>query len=153
MDARKRFECFWNYAKNNNSFDTSSIKELLWRTYNQALVDCGYGSEEISKEETKRIVEDSMFIDFVYDCLLHPKSEPLPQNHYVKVVYNCTKEDKEKCVAWPDRCEEVGGDGEKCHAAIINLSKLCGVENEPQTLQEKILSPEDVKKFNGMFKE
>jgi len=141
---RKQFEKFYSYLKQTKDFDKKSLKELMWSVYCQACVDCGVNSTEISNNEVLKFIEDSMFIDFVHNCILNPSDKPLPQNDYVKVTYKCSPEDREKCIAWPDRCEDVGGDGDCC-STIINLSKLCGIEsNKTENVNDKILTAEEV---------
>lgn len=86
-----------------------------------------------------------MFIDFIHDCILHPSDAPLPQNDYVRVTYKCNPEDREKCIAWPDRCEDVGGDGGECCSTILNLSKLCGIDsNKSEKVDDKILTSDEI---------
>ena len=141
---RKRFEKFYSYLKQTKDFDKKSLKELMWGVYYQACVDCGVNSTEISNNEVLKFIEDSMFIDFVHNCILDPSDKPLLQNDYVKVTYKCSSEDREKCIAWPDRCEDVGGDS-NCCSTIINLSKLCGIEsNKTENVNDKILTAEEV---------
>lgn len=149
---RKRFENIYRYLKQSKDFDKLSVKELMWKVYNQACVDCGEESTEISIEETKRIIEDSMFLDFVQECILNPEeSQALPQNDYVRVTFPCT--DKDKCVAWPDRCSDVGGNGETC-SSILNLSKLCGIEsNKSEKINDKILTAAEIDALSKALKE
>ncbi len=150
-ERRKHFEAFWKYLKESKDFEKLSLRELAWKIYNQACADCGLDCSEISMEETRKIVEDTMFFDFIQDCLLNPAtSNETAQNDYVKVVYECTPEDKNKCIAWPDRCDDV------CHGhtAVINLSKLCGIDSaKEETINDKILSTEEVNELSKALQE
>lgn len=124
---RANFEKFYEASK--KDWEPVSIKELLWNFYSQGHIDPTPVGTEISAEEVTKMVEDQCFFDFVKSCIEDPnqQSTNVPSD-YVTITYPCTAIDKEKCVAWPDRCEDVGGDGTICKR-IINLSKLCGVEN------------------------
>lgn len=125
---RKNFEKFFDIQM--KSAEEHTLKELFFLFYQQGHLDSTPVGEDVSIEEVTKSLENQAFMEFIQSCISNPeeisKSSVTPCD-YVDVVYNCSVKDKEKCVAWPDRCEECGGDGEKCHT-IINLSKLCGVE-------------------------
>ena len=71
-----------------------------------------------------------------------------PASGIVKVVYPCTAADKEKCIAWPDRCEECGGDGETCGYEYIDLAKLCGVDTDENKEEPRgSITPEEAKQL------
>lgn len=141
----RHFEAYFNYLKSSKSLEKLPLKKLLYRVYEQACIDCGATGGEMSIEDTEKFIEDTLFLDFISDCILHPSEKPLPNNDYVKVVYDCTEEDRKKCVAWPDRCSDVGCDEEGKCSTIINISKLCGIEsNEKEKIDEKILSEEEI---------
>lgn len=120
---RSHFEKFYNTVK----FDPEQFKEILWKFYLQGHNDPTPVGEDISDESVKEMVERQNFLDFMESCIADPNA-PAPfgqtvnANDYVEVVCPCSVEDKQKCVAYPDRCE-----GE-CKR-LINLSKLCGVES------------------------
>lgn len=122
------FEKFYNYIITNRVYEKLSVKDLFELIYNQGKQE-GPDVKEISQEEVGKFVEDQCFINFIKDCI----EEKIPENKmnysdYAIVTYPCTSEDKEKCIAWPDRCQECGGDGETCGTKIINLTKLCNVK-------------------------
>ena len=147
-ERRKHFELFWRYIKSSKDFENLSLKELMWKVYNQACADCGQDYSDISIEETQKIVEDAMFFNFVQECILHPQeTNSIKNNDYVKVVYKC---EPDKCIAYPDRCEDVGC--EEGHMAIINLSKLCGVDSEKESVNDKILSMDEVNELADALK-
>jgi len=123
---RNNFEKFYKTVK----FDPEQFKEILWKFYLQGHYDTSPIGEDITDEEVAKMVEDQCFMDFIKSCI--EDKIPEAENHssdFVEIAYPCTAEDKAKCIAWPDRCEEVGGDGVLCKR-VINLSKLCGVEPE-----------------------
>lgn len=125
---RENFEKFFDMQM--QSTEEHSLKELFFLFYQQGHLDNTPVGEEISVEEVEKTLENQAFIDFIQSCISNPdevKASAVSPCDYVDVVYECSAEDKKKCIAWPDRCEECGGDGEKCHT-LINLSKLCGVE-------------------------
>lgn len=129
---RQNFEIF---KKNVNIFD-KPLDELLWLFYKQGNLDPAKEEQEVSNEELKKIVEDEYFFDFIKNCLEHPENmTPAIQDECVEVSYPCGGHDK--CVAWPDRCEECGGDGITCGKKIINLSKLCRVPSVKETLTKE----------------
>jgi hypothetical protein len=150
-EKRKHFEAFWKYLKNSKDFEKLSMRELAWKIYNQACADCGQGSSEVSIEETQKFIEDVLFFDFIQDCLLNPKSNSITEhNDYVKVVYECSPSDRDKCIAWPDRCDDACNG----HTAIINLSKLCGINSDnKETITDKILSTEEVNQLSKALQE
>jgi len=123
---RSNFEKFYNTVK----FDPEQFKELLWKFYLQGHNDPTPVGEDMTDEEVAKMVEDQCFMDFVKSCIenKNPKEE-IQSSDFVEITYPCTAEDKEKCIAWPDRCEDVGCDGNFCKR-IINISKLCGVKPE-----------------------
>lgn len=140
------FEAYFNYLKSSKDLEKLPLKKLLYKVYEQACADCGVTGEDIPIEDTKKFIEDTLFLDFIRDCVLHPSEKPLPNNDYVKVVYECTAEDRKNCVAWPDRCTDVGCDAEGKCSTILNLSKLCGIDsNEKEKVEEKLLSEEEIK--------
>lgn len=145
-DRYRHFEAYFNYLKSSKDLEKLPLKKLLYKVYEQACIDCGVTGEEISMEDAKKFLEDAVFLDFIRDCILHPSEKPLPNNDYVKVVYQCTEEDRKNCVAWPDRCSDVGCDEEGKCSTILNLSKLCGIDsNKKEKVDEKILSEEEIK--------
>lgn len=144
IERRKHFELFYRYLEGNKDFAKLSVKELLWKVYNQACVDCGQDSSEISMQETQKLIEDELFFDFISNCLLYPEeSKPIEGNDYVRVTF-C---EPDKCIGFPDRMEEM--DCEHCERTrIINLSQLCGIESEEEKLKDKILTPEEIKEIS-----
>lgn len=132
---RENFERFYESKK--DELGELSLKESLYLFYLQGHLDPTPVGQDISSEEVAAEIEKNCFLDFIQSCIEDPenmnKDESSNASDYVEVVYPCTKEIKEKCVAWPDRCEEVGGDGKTCGKTIINLSKLCGA-NEGKSI-------------------
>lgn len=152
-DRRRKFENLFSYLKSSKDFDKLSLKEIMWRIYNQACIDCGMDSVDVPMDEVVKYLENSMFIDFIQDCLLNPSDKPLPQNDYVKVTYKCSPEDKLNCIAWPDRCEDVGGSEDGQCSTIINISKLCGIEsNKMEKVDDKILTAKEVEELANALK-
>ena len=146
-ERRKHFEVFYKYLKDGKDFEKLSVRELLWKVYNQACADCGQDCSEISMEETAKIIEDEMFFEFISNCLLHPEeSKPIKGNDYIKVTF-C---EPDKCLGFPDRMEEM--DCEHCERTrIIDLSKLCGIKSEEEKLKDKILSADEVKELSNIL--
>lgn len=72
----------------------------------------------------------------------------------VKVLYPCTAEDKEKCTAWPDHCEECGGDREFCGYEYVDLAKLCSIKNTDKTSESSgpLLTPNEIKLLATLLK-
>lgn len=146
-NRRKRFENIFRCIKNSKDFSKMSLEEIGWKLYNQACVDCGEDSFDISIEETQKMVEDEMFFDFISECLLYPQdNKPIPGNDYVKVKF-C---EPDKCVGFPDRIDEM--DCEHCEKIkIINLSKLCGVESTEEKINDKILTSNEIKELTKIL--
>lgn len=124
---RTNFEKFYEASK--ADWEPVSIKELLWKFYCQGHNDPTPVGKELSEEEVKKMIDDQCFIEFIQSCIESCDCEQSKSTDFVEVCYPCTAADKSKCIAWPDRCEDVGGDGTVCKK-IINLSKLCGVAPE-----------------------
>lgn len=138
---RENFETFYNeLIKTKSLFDTP-LKEFLFEFYKQGHIDPTDESEELTMEQVKKIVDDNCFVDFVKSCIENPTDKQMQQEDYVEIYYPCTPDIKAKCLAWPDRCEDVGGDGETCGKKIINLSKLCGVSSS-EKLKSRITKEE-----------
>jgi hypothetical protein len=74
----------------------------------------------------------------------------LPHNDYVKVTWDCTPEDRAKCIAFPDRCEDVCS-AEK-RTTLINLSMLCGIDSDKkETLDDKLLTEEEIDQLSKIL--
>jgi hypothetical protein len=121
---KNNFEKFYEMQKSN----PLSMKELLYLFYLQGHNDPTPVGDEVDMKSVEEDIESQAFIDFIQSCIEHPKDDKLIPNDWVQVSYPCTFKDKQKCVAWPDRCEDAGGDGVTCGTTFINLSKLCGTE-------------------------
>lgn len=120
---RENFEKFFDVQM--ESVGDYTLKELLFLFYQQGHLDLSPMGEEISTEEVAKEVEDNLFLDFVKSCIENPPESAMNPSDYVEITYPCIGRDK--CIAWPDRCSEIGGDGETCKC-LFNISKLCGVE-------------------------
>ena len=96
--------------------------------------------------------EKACFLNYVEDCIQNPGScEKMVSNDYVRVTYPCTGHD---CCAFPDRCEDVGGNGETC-SMLLNLSRLCGVEEVKNYVvrnDPKMLSNEEIQQLAKIIK-
>lgn len=143
-----KFDCFYNYLKNDVGFENLTLKEICQRMYNQGYSDNDEGGKEIPIEEISREIEANLFIEQIQEFLNNPEEHKdfLESTPYVRVVFPCTQRDK--CVAFPDRCSDVGAidPGIKC-SKLVNLSKLCGVEENEGKLKEdtsKLLTPEEI---------
>ena len=121
---RANFEKFYEMQKGN----PTAMKELLWLFYLQGHIDTTPMGDDIDIETVKTDLETQAFIEFIESCIEHPQENQNVPSDWVQVTYPCTFKDKQQCVAWPDRCEDVGGDGETCGTTFINLSRLCGCE-------------------------
>lgn len=126
----------------------SEDKELFWRFYSQGHQDASPLGEDIEMKDVEKMVENQCFEDFVKSCIEDkiPDSAVNPSD-YVIIIYPCSEKDREKCIAWPDRCEEF-----ECNKKFLNLSKLCGVEsgkallikNKSLLVDKNILTAEEV---------
>lgn len=133
---RKNFEAF----KKQVNLDDYKLDDLLFLFYNQGHLDTTPVGYEISKEDW----EKECFLHFVESCIENPENEnKLNSSDYVRVTYPCTGHDK--CIAWPDRLDEVGCDGETC-SMIVNISKLCGIEDSADKLLQDSYDPERLTK-------
>ncbi len=146
-ELRKHYEKFWKTASEEYINGNISVKEFGFILYKQGHLDQTPKGVDIDPDIFADNYQREAFIKFIEDCLENPSSTTeASQNDYVLVEYDCPGHDK--CIAWPDRCEDVGGDGEKC-TTLINLSKLCGVQKGKIKLippdKNAILTPEEVK--------
>lgn len=143
LKLRHNFEKFYKSINADSSF-----QELAWLFYKQGHLDVTPISVEVNTAKFMDEYQREAFIRFIEDCIENPSSTTeVSQNDYVLVEYKCPGRDCRNCVAWPDRCEDVGCDGETC-TKLINLSKLCGVESEGKgTLidKRKMLTTDKVK--------
>lgn len=106
--------------------DKLTFEEACFFLYNQGHLDSTSQGVEITPEEW----ETECFLKFVKDCVVNPHNKEaykLEGNDYVRISYPCTGH--LDCQNWPDRCEDVGGDGYTC-SRLVNINKLCGVEAE-----------------------
>lgn len=130
MSFRKEFDQYFDYLMKTEKIDALSLRELAYKAYCQGSTKSR--AKDIPIEDVEKWLENKEFFDFIESCIRHPEQmeNKGPASGIVKVVYPCTAADKEKCIAWPDRCEECGGDGETCGYEYIDLAKLCGVDTD-----------------------
>ena len=149
MSVEQDFNKYFDYLIKEGGTSVYTIKELCYKCYCQGTTRPNV--KDISIEEVEKYLENKEFFDFVKSCILSPKQmkNKCSNSCIVKVFYPCTAEDKEKCVAWPDRCEECGGDGEFCGYEYIDLAKLCGVENLNKTSKNSgsSITPDEAKQL------
>lgn len=151
-ELRKNFEKFWKIASESFINGELSVKELGWSLYKQGHQDPTPQGVDMNYSVFADAYQRDAFINFIEECLEHPNSTTeASKNHYALVTYKCPGHDG--CVAWPDRCEDVGGDGETC-STLINLSKLCGIEDNdeiiPKINPKELLTPEEVKTLSDI---
>ena len=132
------FEKYWNVVK--NEIPTNSIKEIAKMFFMQGHVCDVPVGKELSKEE----FEDLCFMSFVKDCIEHPENmvNQLEQTDFVEVTAPCGEQ--EKCIAFPDRCEDAGCEAPGVCHRFINISKLCGVEDAVVVNRKDILSKKEI---------
>jgi len=126
-----------------------SLKAFAKFFYDQGHLDPTPVGKEVSIESVEEDLKTNSFLEFIQSCLIDPVNADTVKEScdWVEVTYPCTKEDKEKCVAWPDRCQECGGDGETCGKSVINLSKLCGVDKKDSIFikDKETITPQEAK--------
>ena len=139
-----------NFERFKKTIDTGKYKldDLLFLFYSQGHLDKTPIGYEMSQED----FEKACFLNYVEDCIQNPGScEKMVSNDYVRVTYPCTGHD---CCAFPDRCEDVGGNGETC-SMLLNLSRLCGVEEVKNYVvrnDPKMLSNEEIQQLAKIIK-
>lgn len=139
-----------NFEKFKKTVDTGNYKldDLLFLFYKQGHLDETPSGYEVSKED----FEKACFLRYIEDCIQSPDScGKMNPSDYVRVTYPCPGHD---CCAFPDRCEDVGGDGETC-SILLNLSQLCGVEevkNYVVNNDPKMLSTDEVQQLIEILK-
>lgn len=140
-----------NFDKFYDNFKIESgatFKELAWLFYKQGHLDQTPTGVDLDESKFMDEYQRDAFIKFVEECIENPASTTeASQNEYALVEYKCPGHDK--CIAWPDRCEDVGGDGQTC-TTLINLSKLCGIESSSEIHgalvdKRKMLTTEEAK--------
>ena len=140
-----KFDCYYNYLKNDVGFENLTLKEICQKMYNQGYSDNDEGGKEIPIEEISKEIEANLFIEQIQDFLNNPEEHKdfLENTPYVRVVFPCAQRDK--CAEFPDKCFEMCAiePGVKC-SKIVNLSKLCRGENEKMKENtSKLLTPEE----------
>lgn len=152
-ELKEHFERFWETASKDFVNGNISAKEFGYMLYKQGHLDQTPQGVDIDPDIFADNYQRDAFIKFVEECLEHPSSTTEASNNdYALVAYKCPGHDK--CVAWPDRCEDVGGDGEVC-TTLINLSKLCGVQKTddgfiPKVDTKAMLTPDEVKTLSDI---
>lgn len=154
MGQRENFEKFYEHSIKNN-LEAEPFKEILWRFYVQGSHDPN--DEDISLEQTSKMIEDQCFIDFIQSCIENPNDcTPMKGGDYVEVVYP-TDESSFACLDDPSRvdCEGCKNDPDECESVqnilrnrgrrIINLSKLCNAN--PGELEKALLTADEVNKI------
>ena len=138
-----------NFERFKKTIDTGKYKldDLLFLFYKQGHLDETPLGCEVSQED----FEKACFMKYIEDCIQNPSScEKMNPNDYVRVTYPCHGHD---CCAFPDRCEDVGGDGETC-SMLLNLSQLCGVEEAKNYVVKndpKMLSDEEIQTLSDIL--
>lgn len=149
MSLKKDYDQYFNYLMKEGKLKSLSLYDLGYLIYCQGTTKPI--SRDVSIEEVEKWLENKEFFDFIESCISHPEQmkNECSTSGIVKIVYPCTAEDKEKCVAWPDRCEDCGGDGQVCGYEYIDLAKLCGVENPNKTLENSSpsITPDEAKQL------
>lgn len=151
---KEHFEKFWKTISKDFINGDISVKELGFMLYQQGHLDQTPLGVDINLNIFADSYQRDAFIKFVEECLENPSSTTAASNNdYALVTYKCSGHDK--CIAWPDRCEDVGGDGEVC-TTLINLSKLCGVQKTedgfiPKVDTKAILTPDEVKTLSDII--
>lgn len=149
---KEHFEKFWKTISKDFINGNISVKELGFILYKQDHIDQTPLGVDIDLNIFAGNYQRDAFIKFVEGCLENPSSAvAISNNDYALVTYKCPGHDK--CIAWPDRCEDVGGDGEVC-TTLINLSKLCGVQKTedgfiPKIDTKEMLTPNEVKTLSN----
>lgn len=138
-----------NFEKFKKTVDTGKYKldDLLFLFYSQGHLDNTPIGYEMSQED----FEKACFLNYVEDCIQNPGCEKMSSNDYIRVTYPCPGHD---CCAFPDRCEDVGGNGETC-SMLLNLSRLCGVEEVKNYVvrnDPKMLSNEEIQQLAKIIK-
>lgn len=152
-ELKEHFERFWKTASKDFVNGDISAKEFGYILYKQGHMDQTPQGVDIDPDIFADNYQRDAFIKFVEECLEHPSSTTeASQNDYALVAYKCPGHDK--CIAWPDRCEDIGGDGEVC-TTLINLSKLCGVQKTedgfiPKVDTKAMLTPDEVKTLSDI---
>lgn len=151
MSLKQDFNKYFDYLIEEGKLSSYTIKDLCYKCYCQGTTRVN-DLKEISMEEVEKWLENKEFFDFVRSCISHPEQmkNGCSTSGIVKIVYPCTAEDKEKCVAWPDRCEECGGDGQICGYEYVDLAKLCGVESSNKISENPgpSITPEEAKQLS-----
>lgn len=150
MSLKQDFNKYFDYLIKEGKLSSYTIKGLCYKCYCQGTTRVN-DLKEISMEEVEKWLENKEFFDFIRSCISHPEQmkNGCSTSGIVKIVYPCTAEDKEKCVAWPDRCEECGGDGQTCGYEYVDLAKLCGVESSNKISENPgpSITPEEAKQL------
>lgn len=148
---KENFEKFYEKFRLDESL---TFKDLAWLFYQQGHKDTTPQGVDLDYEVFADSYQRDAFIKFVEECLEHPSSTTEASNNdYALVSYKCPGHDK--CLAWPDRCEDIGGDGEIC-TTLINLSKLCGVQKTENSFAPKVdpkmmLTPDEVETLSEII--
>ena len=102
-----KFDCYYNYLKNDVGFENLTLKEICQKMYNQGYSDNDEGGKEIPIEEISKEIEANLFIEQIQDFLKNPEEHKdfLENTPYVRVVFPCTQRDK--CTEFPDKCFEM----------------------------------------------
>ena len=141
-----------NYDKFKETIDTGSFRldDLLFLFYKQGHMDSTPTGCEMSDED----FEKYCFLKYIEDCIKKPEmytKDIINPNDWVRVTYPCPGHD---CLAFPDRCEDVGGDGETC-SMLLNMSKLCGAEEARNYVAQNdptVLSRDEVQQLTEILK-
>ena len=150
MSLKQDFNKYFDYLIKEGKLSSYTIKDLCYKCYCQGTTRIN-DLKEIPMEEVEKWLENKEFFDFIRSCISHPEQmkNGCSTSGIVKIVYPCTAEDKEKCIAWPDRCEECGGDGQTCGYEYVDLAKLCGVESSNKISENPgpSITPEEAKQL------
>lgn len=127
---RANYEKYFETIK--DQLANHSLKEIGWWLYYQGHVDTTETGVDLTKEEW----ETECFLNYIKGCIQSPSKglDPFNAGDYVRITYPCPGH--LECGAWPDNCENVGGDGETC-SMLLNISKLCKTEDSEKIVRRK----------------
>lgn len=128
FNREEEFEKFFNYYTKENSLKEMSLHDICRVMWDAAWNKTGYGAKEIEMSDVERYVDAEQFIKDVQEMIAHPAKDFVVNKEddgKVTLIIPCDAKMKEACIAWPDRCEDIGGNGDYC-SIRVSLETLVG---------------------------
>lgn len=126
----EEFKEYFKYfmSENADKLQNMTLRDICYSMWVAAWTKTEYDAVEVPMEEVSRMVDAEQFLQDI-KCMIDNPAENCSvdksSDGKVTLIIPCDAAMKDKCIAWPDRCEEAGGNGDFCRIKV-RLETLIG---------------------------